>query len=268
MERTQAFKCALEMTATSADHRSSSSPLLEAFFAGVLCRDPKLSPTGRTRSAVVIGLGDEDVDGASVLIYGQRVAETSTLKLCVGRKRPPPPPTEAKVRPGEPLPRGELRISRMELTTAPLLFPDVTLKRGAPRRTLSRASSVSAMYQPPAGIGRAPSLPPPVASGSRTPGRMGDKRPRREDNERKRRSGLIVPEDRDEEDIFGGGPSRASSVRPHSTREPSLRAPSVARSMASTRADDDEPARKRSKLPESKQSLDNKGVSCNLVIRS
>lgn len=57
----------------------------------------------------MVGLGDEGVDGASFLIYGQRVAETSTFKLCVGRKKPPALP-ETKVRPGEPLPRGKLFI--------------------------------------------------------------------------------------------------------------------------------------------------------------
>lgn len=107
MARRLASKCTLT-DRRPANYRSSSSPLLEAFFAGILCRDPRLSSTGRTRSAVVIGLGDEDVDAASVLIYGQRVPDSSTLKLCVGRKRPTPAPAETKVRPGEPLPRGEL----------------------------------------------------------------------------------------------------------------------------------------------------------------
>lgn len=72
----------------------------------MLCREPKLAPSGRTRNALVVGLGDGA--DANVLIYGQRVGETETLKLCVGRRRPPPPPE--KVRPGEPLPRGELEL--------------------------------------------------------------------------------------------------------------------------------------------------------------
>jgi hypothetical protein len=84
---------------------STTSPLLAAYLTGMLCREPKLAPSGRTRTAIIVGLGDGA--DANVLIYGQRVAETGTLKLCVGRRKAPPPPE--KVRPGEPLPRGELR---------------------------------------------------------------------------------------------------------------------------------------------------------------
>lgn len=40
---------------------STKSPLLAAYFTGLLCRNPTLSPQGRTLTAVVIGLGDEDV---------------------------------------------------------------------------------------------------------------------------------------------------------------------------------------------------------------
>jgi hypothetical protein len=40
---------------------SPKSPLLAAYFTGLLCRNPTLSPQGRTLTAVVIGLGDEDV---------------------------------------------------------------------------------------------------------------------------------------------------------------------------------------------------------------
>lgn len=38
---------------------SPGSPLLCAYFSGLLCRQPKLSAVGRTLTAVIVGLGDE-----------------------------------------------------------------------------------------------------------------------------------------------------------------------------------------------------------------
>ncbi|WWD18103.1 hypothetical protein CI109_102551 [Kwoniella shandongensis] len=192
------------------------APLLAAYFTGLLCRNEKLSPTGRTLSAIVIGLGDEGVDpnpNSSILVYGQRQDIDSstgeggqpTLRLCVGRRKPPPPPPAAKkVRPGEPLPR------------APLFFPAKAPKKPPPpfpNRSLSRTSSLSSsIYHPPpqasssvASVASAqtsvsaPTAAPAPVSG-RTPGRRGEKRPRkydpdidgREDNTRKRKAGRIV----------------------------------------------------------------------------
>lgn len=115
-----------------------------------------------------------------------------------------------------------------------------------------------AVYQAPSGLGRAPSLPPGA-------GRVGEKRVRGYDDERKRRSGLIVPERGEEEDIFGPR-SRASSVRP-SREGGGMRAPSVARSIAaSTTADDERPSKKPK--PDSKQAVDNKGVSYLMVVEA
>ncbi|KAK8865718.1 hypothetical protein IAR55_000864 [Kwoniella newhampshirensis] len=176
--------------------------LLVAYFTGLLCRNEKLSNTGRTLSAIVIGLGDEDVDtnpNSSILVYGQRqeidsssVGGQPTLRLCVGRRKPPPPPTATKVRPGEPLPR------------APLFFPAKAPKKPPPpfpNRSLSRTSSISSsIYHPP----QPPPFPAPVPVrapvAGRTPGRRGEKRPRhfdpdaeaRQDELRKRKSGRIV----------------------------------------------------------------------------
>jgi hypothetical protein len=49
---------------------------------------------------------------SSMIVYGQRQAEAGsqpTLRLCVGRRRVVAPPSaKKKIRPGEPLPRGEL----------------------------------------------------------------------------------------------------------------------------------------------------------------
>jgi hypothetical protein len=96
-----------------------SSSLLAAYFTGLLCTSPTLSSEGRTTSAILIGLGDEGVDSpnSTVLIYGQLQSPStnkgvtqsaSTLRLLVGRRKPAPaPPSAKKVRPGEPLPRGE-----------------------------------------------------------------------------------------------------------------------------------------------------------------
>jgi hypothetical protein len=87
----------------------------------VLCRSGKLSAHGRTLSAIIIGLGDEGDDQSPLLVYGQKQVEDdestpglvkTTLKLCVARRKlPPPPPSIKKVRPGDPLPRGKSLIS-------------------------------------------------------------------------------------------------------------------------------------------------------------
>ncbi|WVR05675.1 hypothetical protein IAU60_002697 [Kwoniella sp. DSM 27419] len=180
------------------------APLLAAYFTGRLCRSSKLSSTGRTLNAIMIGLGDEGIDSttsSTILVYGQKqdhpdgVSGQGILKLFVGKRKPPPPPASAKkVRPGEPLPR------------APLFFPDKkTIKRATSifsSRTLSRASSVSSIYHPPP---PAAIVAPPirhassevlVPAGSRSPGRRGEKRPRSMDDvkegDRKRISGKSI----------------------------------------------------------------------------
>ncbi|BEI87054.1 hypothetical protein CcaverHIS002_0704000 [Cutaneotrichosporon cavernicola] len=198
---------------------STASPVLAAYLTGMLCRETNLAPSGRTRSAMIVGLGDGE--DANVLIYGQRVGETEALKLCVGRRKPPPPPE--KIRPGEPLPRAPPEIE------AP--------RRGfqLPKRAISRANSMQAYAAPP--VLRAPGLP--------ISGRLGEKRSRMDDHAR---AGLIIPER--EEDVFGG------ITRPPSVRQ---REVSLAPSMApSTSTADDRPS-KRAHLVDSKQVVDNKG---------
>lgn len=167
--------------------------LLQAYFTALLCRSAELTPAGRTKNAVVIGLGDEGMESnsSSILVFGQRSAgDPAILKLLVGRLKPPPaPPSEKKVRPGEPLPR------------APLFFPSKAPRKPPPpfpRRsgsvTFSRATSVSSIYAPPP----IATLPPPAPVSGRTPGRRGEKRPKPpdsalEDENRKRKQGRIVP---------------------------------------------------------------------------
>nr|XP_019050576.1 hypothetical protein I302_01013 [Kwoniella bestiolae CBS 10118]OCF29506.1 hypothetical protein I302_01013 [Kwoniella bestiolae CBS 10118] len=182
---------------------SPQATLLAAYFTGLLCRSEKLNENGRTLNAIMIGLGDEGIDSSNnstILVYGQKQESIENgdspgiLKLCVGRRKPPPPPpSEKKVRPGEPLPR------------APLFFPAKAPKKPPPlfpSRSLSRTSSVSSsIYHPPVSQG-GPSAPAPAPISGRTPGRRGEKRPRkmeladRDDDEegdkRKRKSGKIV----------------------------------------------------------------------------
>ncbi|RSH85802.1 uncharacterized protein EHS24_003982 [Apiotrichum porosum] len=261
---------------------SITSPLLSAFFTGILCRAPKLSPQGRTTSGVVIGLGDEGIDsnGSSVIVYGQRQTNDSaepTLRLCVGRRRIIAPPK--KVRPGEPLPR------------APVYIP----AKPVPGRGLSRAPSAVEIY------GRASSIAPeslPVAAlTGRTGGRHGEKRPRKDaetvdDADKRRKAGRIVPERlhvtargrdsgprsaplqrSDDEDIFGRRSTslapRASSVAPRASsvasRHGSVRAPSAAPYADAAHSDDDAGAAgsstmrpKRPRVPQ--QVLDNKAT--------
>ncbi|OCF32903.1 hypothetical protein I316_05540 [Kwoniella heveanensis BCC8398] len=177
--------------------------LLGAYFTGLLCRSEKLTKRGRTTSGITIGLGDEDV--------GEPVGtadEQGVLRLCVGRRKPAPqPPSAKKVRPGEPLPR------------APLFFPAKAPKKPPPlflSRSLSRTSSLSSsIYLPPQphshtqqgsiatsskSVSTLPASAPAPVSG-RTPGRRGEKRPRKletedlnQDGDRKRKTGRIVPE--------------------------------------------------------------------------
>ncbi|KLT42077.1 hypothetical protein CC85DRAFT_285849 [Cutaneotrichosporon oleaginosum] len=205
---------------------STTSPLLAAFLTGMLCREPSLSLSGRTRTAIIVGLGDGADE--NVLIYGQRVAETQTLKLCVGRKKPPPPPE--KVRPGQPLPR------------AP---PLLEVRRGLPfsRRAISRSSVHVHVAAPPL---RA-SLP--------ISGRLGEKRSRVEENPRRRAS--LVGSEADS-DVFGSTlHSRAPSVRRETSRAPSA--------VPSTSACDDR-LNKRARVLDSQQVVDNKGCIRKLTM--
>ncbi|KIR43337.1 hypothetical protein I307_03582 [Cryptococcus deuterogattii 99/473] len=180
--------------------------LLVAYFTGLLCREGKLSNNGRTLCAVVIGLGDEEVDAtpkSTILIYGQLRNQSTTssdedktrqgaLRLLVGRKRlPRPPVNEKRIRPGEPLPRGG---------ATPLFLPPENKKPFRPfARTLSRSSSTSIYAPPPSASAVVPlSTPGPAPISGRTPGRRGEKRARQNgnDEQRKRRTGKItgVPE--------------------------------------------------------------------------
>ena len=96
---------------------------------------------------------------SGILVYGQLDPFTSTsLRLCVGRRKiKPVPPSEQKVRPGEPLPR------------APLLFPSKASKKPPPpfprrsqsfSRTFLRAPSTNSIYLHPQ-ASRQASLAPP-----------------------------------------------------------------------------------------------------------
>ncbi|WVQ85493.1 hypothetical protein IAT38_007658 [Cryptococcus sp. DSM 104549] len=193
------------------------APVLAAYFTGLLCREGKLSGSGRTLSAVMIGLGDEEVDTtlkSTILVYGQRqdrvtnspasqpYQEPGVLRLYVGRRKPPPPPpSEKKVRPGEPLPRGPLFMEKHQKPA-----------RGF-ARSISRSSVGHSIYHPPPS---AAPLPAPLPSTSapvsgRTPGRRGEKRPKKEgekEDDRKRRAGRIVVPTKERE------PSVAPSLAP------------------------------------------------------
>ncbi|KAI9635002.1 uncharacterized protein MKK02DRAFT_43683 [Dioszegia hungarica] len=178
-----------------------TSHLLVAYFTGLLCREAQLSLTGRTRKAVLIGLGDDDSPQNTLLVYGQLQTGSTALRLLVSRRRPPaPPPSEIKIKPGEPLPRAPLFFPAK--ARKPLPFPNRSTL--AKSRSFSRTSSVSSIYAPPVSV-----TVQPIASTSgagqanapvsgRTPGRRGEKRPRAgtgagaEENERKRKSGKVV----------------------------------------------------------------------------
>lgn len=111
------------------------------------------------------------------------------------------------------------------LTLAPRYFPANPPKKPPPpfpnRRSLSRAASVASLGAAPpqsATPSVSPVLPAfPVPNG-RSPGRRGEKRPRRpeDDDRRRRKAGKIVPEPssgvaEDPEAIFGRAPSVAPS---------------------------------------------------------
>ncbi|WVQ97058.1 hypothetical protein IAU59_004168 [Kwoniella sp. CBS 9459] len=209
--------------------------LLAAYFTGLLCRSEELSASGRTLSAITIGLGDEDVDttgSSTIVVYGQRqnplagdIDGQGILKLCVGRRKPiPPPPSAKKIRPGEPLPR------------APLFFPAKAPKKPPsifPSRSLSRTSSLSSSIylppqsqsqpqpqNPPQPLGTASTSLPHAASSlnavsapvsGRTPGRGGEKRPREldfDEDDRMRKTGRIVLD----RPSGSRGPSRSEST--------------------------------------------------------
>ncbi|GFZ43255.1 hypothetical protein JCM24511_00974 [Saitozyma sp. JCM 24511] len=189
-----------------------SSPLLAAYFTGLLCTSPTLSSDGRTTCAILIGLGDEGVDSpnSTILIYGQLQSSSTTngetqspgtLRLLVGRRKPAPaPPSAKKIRPGEPLPRAPLFFPAKAPRKPPPPFPRRTaLSRS---RSFSRAPSVSSIYHPPPPpiapqvLEEQKKLPPPAPVSGRTPGRRGEKRRREDDakaDERRRKLGKIVP---------------------------------------------------------------------------
>lgn len=217
---------------------SVESPLLASFFASSLCSAPKLTPGGRTALAIEVGLGDEGLEASTIVIYGQRQAD-SGLRLCVGRRAVAPSPR--KVRPGEPLPR------------APLFLPTKAARK--PRPPLARATS-SVYAPPPAALAASTSTSSAVPDG-RTPGRRGEKRPRKDaatgnEDDKRRRAGRIVkpvPDKDADEDIFG---RRSASLAP--TRAASV-APSASVALESD-ADPPRPAQRR--MPQ--QTLDNKAM--------
>ncbi|KAL7423736.1 hypothetical protein Q5752_001318 [Cryptotrichosporon argae] len=258
---------------------SPHAPLLSAYFTHQLCRHAPLTAHGRTAKAILIGLSDEGLDGAgnSLLIYGQRSADT-TLRLCVGRRRPPPA-AKIKVRPGEPLPRAPLFFPSHAPSKPP---PPIPRRHLAPARSFSRSfsrnPSASSIYAPPA---PAPAPAPPVALAARppapvsgrTPGRRGEKRPRKvgEGERDERRRGRVVLERRNTGSSVGAGSDAAAT----DSAEPVAR---VGHAQAKARAKDgagnedifgkrplppeQEPASgaraKRARVPQ--QVLDNKAV--------
>jgi hypothetical protein len=243
-----------------ADERSISpqAPLLAGYITSILCQSGKLSAQGRTLSAIIIGLGDEEVDSSqntSVLVYGQSQvvkdgsqsgSSKSTLRLCMARRKiPPPPPSVQKVRPGDPLPRGMISpilTCNTADSLAPLFFPSRSFSKKLSHRPLSRTTSSASIYTPPVlqhsisapipvvrthSLSKASTstqLPPAPISG-RTPGRRGEKRKRSQAEEevKKRKSGKVVVDkegslpkgdvDGDaDEDIFGKHPSIKSAI--------------------------------------------------------
>lgn len=191
--------------ATGAQVQMSIAPtstLLVTYLTNMLCRDKRLSPSGRTRRAVELGLGD-DTTGNSLLIYGQAQAgeagDTSrSIRLMVGRRKPPPSAQPAKIRPGEPLPRAPLFFPSKAPSKAPPPFPNRdTLSKS---RSFQRATSVNSIYAPPP-VPVAPSVQAQATKGAleqasgKTPGRRGEKRKRDvgKEDDRMRRAGKIVP---------------------------------------------------------------------------
>jgi hypothetical protein len=221
---------------------SPYSPWLVSYFTNLLCRQEKISTSGRTLTAISIGLGDESVgmlphanltsdQTHTILVYGQKSdSSSSSLKLVVGRRKPIIPPE--KVRPGEPLPR------------APLFFPIKAPKKPPPPipRAFSRAPSVS-IYAPPP---------------RNTPGRRGEKRHHEvTTDERKRKAGRIVPtleKEKPEEDIFGKRPLKAASM-------PSILKITNEDPMSDVQSDPNEPSSSKKRVRVPQQVLDNKAVS-------
>lgn len=242
---------------------SPTSYILIAYFTNLLCRSSELTSTGRTKRAVLIGLGDDDTPHNTLLVYGQHQPLSSSLKLLVSRRKPPaPPPSIIKVRPGEPLPRVPLFFPAN--ARKPLPFPNRSSL--AKSKSFQRSHSVSSIYAPP---------PPPVIAevkpigpiSGRTPGRRGEKRPRSstDDEERRRKSGKVVmvkeepleikPKISEEEietdigeDIFGTRPQRVEGG-------PSSDGTAVGETSTS--------AKKRVRVPQ--QVLDNKAVSFDFL---
>ncbi|WOO80961.1 uncharacterized protein LOC62_03G004491 [Vanrija pseudolonga] len=216
---------------------SVESPLLASFFASSLCAAPKLTLAGRTPLAIEVGLGDEGVEASTIVIYGQRRDADAALRLCVGRRAVVPSPR--KVRPGEPLPR------------APLLFPTKAARR--PRPPLARATS--SVYAPPPALSASASTSSVAVPDGRTPGRRGEKRPRKDgatgnEDDKRRRAGRIVkpvPDKDTDEDIFG---RRSASLAP--------RAASVAPSASVVVESEADPPRTARRVPQ--QTLDNKAM--------
>jgi hypothetical protein len=179
-----------------------SSLLLVTYFTNQLCRDKRLSPTGRTRRAIELGLGDDTTPGNVLLIYGQAQEgapeDTSRpVRLMVGRRKPPPSVQPAKVRPGEPLPRAPLFFPTKAPTKAPPPFPNRDALSKS--RSFQRAISVSSIYAPPAPAHPAATVTAIRQNGDggsgKTPGRRGEKRKRDagKEEDRMRRAGKIVP---------------------------------------------------------------------------
>lgn len=187
-----------------------TSLLLITYFTNTLCRDKKLSPTGRTRRAIELGLGDDTSSGNTLLVYGQAQEGASSdtsrsIRLVVGRRKPPPSAQPAKVRPGEPLPRAPLFFPSKAPVKAPPPFPNRNALSKS--RSFQRAASVNSIYAPPPPV---PPIPVPKASlesgSGRTPGRRGEKRKRDvgKEEDRMRRAGKIVPSRLQQMDVVDG----------------------------------------------------------------
>lgn len=228
---------------------------------------------------------------STILIYGQLSQATPldkelpSLKLFVGRRKPPPPPPSAKKpRPGEPLPR------------APLFFPSKQPKKPPPplpfsRRALSRASSrqfsrepsVSNIYAPPVRSNSADAVSVAEEGSVKdekkgTPGRRGEKRPRRAEEgeeDRRRKSGKIIPPpkgepppadtDEEEGDIFGRSTSRPPAVAPTGQKSgeqaPQVQVDETGPAAADSMLGDPSPSGKSKRVRVPQQILDNKAVS-------
>jgi hypothetical protein len=157
-----------------------TSAVLISYFTDTLCRDAKLTPSGRTRKAIPLALGD-DGGSSNLLIYAQ-ASEISngvarSLRLLVGRRKPPPSVQPTKIRPGEPLPR------------APLFVASATSGKGPARdrallqksRSFQRAPSLQSMYAPPS---KMPSAAEMTRTASRERSERGERGERTDRGER------------------------------------------------------------------------------------